>query len=243
MAHPLINKLESLGRLSQADITLLEDVTLDVREFATGRDIIAEGERPDHVHLMLGGWSCRYQILAEGERQITAFLVPGDFCDAHITILRRMDHGIMALTPASVAFISRATMMKLADRPSIARALWWASLVDEAVLRAWIVNMGRRDAFTRIAHLVCEMFARLRNVGLTTGDAFELPLTQVDLADATSLTPVHVNRVLKRLREQGLMTFRAGHVVILDIARLRALSGFDVRYLHLASQPAIPALG
>ena len=241
MVTPVLAKLQSAGALPAADRQLLIEVCGDVRRFPPRRDIIREGDKPDHVHLMLEGWSCRYQVLSDGARQITAFLAPGDMCDAHVTLLGEMDHSIASLTQASVAFIPRVQMVELASRPAIARALWWASLVDEAVLRAWIVNLGRRDAFDRVAHLVCEMHARLRNIGLVKGDEFELPLTQEELADALGLTPIHVNRVLKRLREEELMTFKRQKIVILDIKALSRIAGFDPNYLHLEphSGPAL----
>lgn len=234
MTHPLIKKLQSVGDLEQDDLDLLAALTGDVREFGARRDIIREGEKPDHVHLMLEGWSCRYQLLPDGGKQITALLLPGDFCDVHITMFGEMDHSIGALGAAKVAFISRDLMLELTARPGIARALWWASLVDEAVLRAWIVNFGRRDSFERVAHLICELYARLQNVGVATENAFDLPLTQEDLSDALGLTPVHVSRVLKRLREEGMMTFKRQQISILDVRKLQAAAGFDPSYLHLA---------
>jgi CRP-like cAMP-binding protein len=234
VTHPLLRKLETLGALPPEDRALLEGLVADVRDFSVRRDIIRVGERPDHVHLMLEGWSCRYQVLPNGGRQITAFLVPGDFCDVHITMLGQMDHSIGALSQSRVAFISRAVMLRLADRPAIAKAMWWASLVDEGVLRAWIVNLGRRDAFDRVAHLICELYARLRNVGLAEAGAFELPLTQEELSDALGLTSAHIGRVLKRLHSEGLMTFKRQQIVIADIDELRRASGFDAGYLHLA---------
>ena len=237
MALAFLEKIASAGRmpggLPSADRELLMSLCDDVRAFPPRRDVIREGERPEHVHLMIEGWSCRYKMLADGSRQITAFLVPGDFCDSHITLFDRMDHSIGAIDASKVAFIPRAKMLELAERPRISFALWWASLVDEAVLRAWIVNLGRRDAFERMGHLVCEMHARLRNVGLADGDRFELPLTQEALADALGLTSVHTNRMLKRLREEELVTFRRQQLVILDMPRLRSLVGFDADYLHL----------
>ncbi|MEG3085999.1 Crp/Fnr family transcriptional regulator [Sphingomonas sp. PB4P5] len=233
MTHPLIKKLQSVGNLAEDDLDLLGDLTADVRDFGARRDIIREGEKPDHVHLMLEGWSCRYQLVPDGGKQITAFLLPGDFCDVHITMFREMDHSIGTLGAAKVAFIARELMLEMTERPGIARALWWASLVDEAVLRAWIVNFGRRDSFQRVAHLICELYARLRNVGLATEDVFDLPLTQEDLSDALGLTPVHVNRVLKRLREEGMMTFKRQQISILDVRKLQTAAGFDPSYLHL----------
>jgi CRP-like cAMP-binding protein len=226
-------KLQSAGRLNDGDRERLSKLCDDIRPFHARRDIIREGDRPDHVHLMIEGWSCRYKMLADGTRQITAFLVPGDFCDTQITIFDEMDHSIGSLTDCRVAFVPRALIAELTEQPAIARALWWASLVDEAVLRAWIVNMGRREAQDRIAHLICELHVRLRNVGLAPGNSFELPLTQEELSDALGLTSVHVNRTLKRLREDGLMTFRRQQIVITDVPALRKIADFDPNYLHL----------
>lgn len=232
-SNPLIAKLERIARLSAEDRLALLEICSDVRHFAKGRDIIHEGERAEHVHLMLDGWAARYKIVPDGSRQITAFLVPGDFCDLHITILTQMDHSIGALTPTSIAFVSQEVMQELPlKRPEIARALWWATLVDEAVLRAWIVNLGRRDAYAGISHLMCEMHMRMYHVGLVEDDRFSLPLTQEDLADALGLTPVHTNRVLQRLRGEGLITLRSGELTILDVPRLRQAAGFDPNYLH-----------
>lgn len=234
MDHPLIAKLQRFGNLTQDDVELLSGLNEDVRSFSARRDIICEGEKPDHVHLMLEGWSCRYQLLPDEGKQITAFLLPGDFCDVHVTMFGKMDHSIGSVGAAKVAFISRELMLAMIERPGIARALWWASLVDEAVLRKWIVNFGRRDSFERVAHLICELYTRLQSVGLATESTFDLPSTQKDLSDALGLTPVHVNRVLKRLREEGMMTFKRQQISILDVRKLQAAAGFDPSYLHLA---------
>lgn len=237
MTPIFLAKLASAGEhpdaLPDADRALLLSLCDDIRPIGARRDIIREGERPDHVHLMIEGWSCRYKVLVDGSRQITAFLIPGDFCDTHITLFDQMDHSIGCITDSRVAFVPRGKMLELADQPRIARALWWANLVDEAVLRSWLVNLGRRDAFERVGHLFCEMYARLRNIGLAQGGAFELPLTQEELADALGLTSVHVNRTLKRLRQEELVTFQRQQIAITDIARLQRLVGFDPNYLHL----------
>jgi CRP-like cAMP-binding protein len=185
------------------------------------------------VHLILEGWAARYKILPDGRRQFTAFLIPGDFCDLHVTILKQMDHGILALTSVTVASIPHGEMNELTEsRPELTRALWWATLVDEGVLRAWLVNLGRREAYERVAHLMCEMHARMKNVGLVHGGAFELPLTQEQLADALGLTAVHVNRMLKRLRDEGLIRTGSKTLTILDADALGKASGFDPSYLH-----------
>ncbi len=229
----LFAKLEMGGGLEEADREALGALCADVRAVAANRDIISEGDSPDFVHLMIAGWAARYKIVPDGARQITAFLLPGDFCDAHVAVLREMDHGIVALTPATVAYISQQVIETLPlHRPRLARALWWATLVDEAVLRSWIVNLGRRDAYERVAHLLCELRQRLANVGLVEGDHFALPLTQEELADALGLTAVHINRVLQRLRREGLITLKGGTLTILDGKGLRRASGFNPNYLH-----------
>lgn len=236
--HPLISKLEAHGVLPAADRELLGRMLHDVRTFASRHDVIRAGDAPDFVHLMIEGWACRYAIVRGGGRQITALLMPGDFCDLHITILGQMDHSIGALGPARIAFINRALMDEVAQRPALTRALWWAGLVDEGVLRAWIVNLGRRNALERVAHLVCELHARAAAVGIIRDRRFALPLTQEDLGDALGLTPVHVNRVLRTLRESGLMTFTNHQIVVDDIVGLRKVGDFDSRYLHLLDDRA-----
>ena len=230
---PLHAKLQTVTDLGEDDRAALEAICADARELGARRNIIREGDRPDHVHLMVDGWAARYKLLPDGERQITAFLLPGDFCDVHVTILGEMDHSISTLTRARVAFVPRETMDRLADRPNLAKALWWATLVDEAVLRSWIVNVGRRDAFAAIGHLICELYARMRNVGLADGHHFEMPLTQEEIADALGLTPVHVNRVLQRLRSERLISLKRSSLTILDYPRLEQEAGFSANYLHL----------
>jgi len=229
----LVAKLGAAADLSDEDKNAVVDICSQVREIAARHDIISEGVRPDHVHIMVEGWAARYKMVDDGSRQITAFLLPGDFCDLHVTILGDMDHGIVALTPAKVAFVPHQVMQDLPlGRPELLRALWWATLVDEAVLRSWIVNIGRRKSSERVAHLFCELQARLKLVGLVSGDHFDLPLTQEIIADAVGLTPVHVNRTLQKLRELGLIVLRGGALTILDIDGLRDFAGFDPNYLH-----------
>jgi CRP-like cAMP-binding protein len=230
----LIAKLEMAGgMLGTEDRHALRVLCDDIRAVSAHGDIIREGDSTEHVHLMIEGWAARYKIVPDGGRQITAFLIPGDLCDAHIAILKAMDHGIVSLTRARVAYIPQRVMEALPiDRPKLARALWWATLVDEAVLRSWIVNLGRRDGYERVAHLLCELQVRLRNVGLVHEDHFALPLTQEVLADALGLTPVHINRVLQRLRAEELITLKGGTLTVLDGVGLGKAAGFDPNYLH-----------
>lgn len=234
MPNPLIRKLDGFVALSDEDKRALEAICSNVREVRAGADLICEGDRPNHVNILLEGWAFRYKLLADGKRQVLAFLIPGDLCDIHIFVLKKMDHGIATLGPARVATVAAERMIEIMDRhPAIERALWWATLVDEAVLREWLVNMGQRDAYSALGHLFCELSIRMGAVGLAKDDAIALPITQSELADTMGLTPVHVNRTLQRLRSEGLITLEQRELTILDPARLAEVSGFEPNYLHL----------
>ena len=239
MTNPLAAKLRNFAPLSKADEAVLDALCADVRPYRAKRDLIKEGDQPEFVFLLVEGWACRYKILHDGKRQIMAYLVPGDLCDVHIFILKQMDHSIGLLSDAKVAAISKAKMLKLfAERPNLAQALWWSTLTDEAVLREWIVNMGQREAYERIAHLLVEIWLRLKAVGQTAGGTFELPVTQVDLGDTLGLTPVHVNRMLQRLRADNLIEVSRGRLRIPDVQRLMAVTRFEPNYLHLSGGSA-----
>lgn len=234
MATALIRKLNRFIDLSEEEKGALAGICTDMRDVRAGTDLIREGDHPDKVFILLDGWAYRYKILADGKRQILAFLIPGDLCDIHIFILARMDHSIATLGAARIATIPPERLIEVMDRHrNIERALWWATLVDEAVLREWLVNMGQRDAYHRIAHLFCELWLRMQAVELTGKGSISLPITQTELADAMGLTPVHVNRTLQRLRAEGLITLDARQLTIPDPARLAAISGFEPNYLHL----------
>jgi CRP-like cAMP-binding protein len=233
MTNAFIRKLCEHAPLSAKDIELLEKACVDQREIPAHEDLLREGDKPGPVFVVLNGWACRYKLLPEGTRQITSFLMPGDCCDLHASVLARMEHSIATLTPARVAMVPRTQMEELIfTRPAITRAFWWNQLVDEDTLRAWIVSIGRRDSIQRVAHLMCELYVRARNIGLTIGDRIELPLTQTVLGDALGLTPVHVNRILRKLRLSGAMNLGGGTLEVADIAVLAAVAGFDDNYLH-----------
>ena len=233
MSNAFAERLRGHGPLCNDDAALLAKACQNIREVPAGHHLIREGDRPDPVFVMLEGWACQYKILPDGGRQIMAFMLPGDFCDIHIAVLEAMDHSVVTLTKAKVAFLPKVQMEALVEvRPTITRAFWWSQLVDQGVLRAWIVSMGRRTSLGRIAHLMCELYIRMRNIGLATDDRCEMPLTQVVLADAVGLTPVHVNRILRQLRLGKVMELQAGSLTILDPVRLARIAGFDDNYLH-----------
>jgi CRP-like cAMP-binding protein len=243
MVNLLTRKLEAFGFLAEADRDLLDKVAGGARLVQPRVDLIREGDTPGDVHLILEGFACRYKVLADGTRQIVAYLVPGDFCDLHVFILSAMDHSIATLTRCKVVDIPQYRIFELMNRPAILRALWWATLVDEAVLREWLVNLGARSAEERVAHLLCELLLRLRTIGLAEGHTYRLPVTQAELADTMGLSSVHINRVLQSLRAKGLIALKGHIITILDVDQLNAFSGFNPNYLHLAEQRGMEDLG
>lgn len=237
--NPLILKLESLATLSADDRAMLEQISAKPHLVPAGTDLIREGEKPDGVYLILDGIACRYKLRASGARQIMAYLVPGDYCDLDVAMLKAMDHSIGTLSDCQVVRIDLDTIQDLLrHHPGITHALRLATLVDEATLREWLVNVGRRSADERIAHLMCELLLRLRAVGRTAGNGYALPITQEDLADTTGLTSVHVNRALASLQQRALIAFSGQQLTILDLAQLETLAEFKPNYLHLGGREA-----
>jgi CRP-like cAMP-binding protein len=233
--NPLIRKLEQFTHLSADDRAVLDRAAAtQLRKLAPGEDIIAEGEEPREVHLVLSGWGCRYKQLEDGRRQIIGFFLPGDLCDLNIFILRSMDHSIGALTGMTIAQLSRDGFEDMTiGHPRITQALWWETLVNVAIQREWTVNIGQRNALERVGHLLCELFVRLQSTGLADTDSCEFPITQADLAAATGLSVVHVNRTLQELRHAGFIVLRGKHLTIPDLPGLMRVSLFNPNYLHL----------
>ena len=233
MANTFVQKLTSLVELSTSDITALERATSRPRKYSAKQDMIREGDRPGPVFVVLDGWACRYKILPNGSRQIMAFLLPGDACDLHIGMLAEMDHSLQAITDAKVALIPGEDMAgMLDDHPAIARAMYKSQLIDEGTLRSWIVSMGRRSSIERVAHLMCELYIRTIDAHVDVYHEVALPISQVVFADALGMTPVHVNRVLRELREAGAMSFSRGSLHVIDPIKLVQIAGFDENYLH-----------
>lgn len=233
MTNLLSRKLQNFVTLDQSDLDLLDRVVQRARIVPADRDLISEGDKPSDVHLILRGFACRYKILRNGGRQIMAYLVPGDLCDLHVFLLDHMDHSLGTLSECEVVDLPRVTIVEMLDRPAIARALLLSTMVDEGTLREWLVNLGRRQAEARFAHLMCELLARLEAVGLVSDNTYSLPLTQIELADTTGVTSVHANRVLQKLRADGLISFRDKELEILDVHQLRLRAGWNPNYLHL----------
>ena len=234
MAQPLTLRLEAFTRLSPDDRDALSKISKTTRVIAPRRDLIREGERPQYIHLIVDGWACRYKTLPDGRRQVVAFFVPGDFCDLNVYVLKEMDHSIGAITRLSVADIGREDMDKLTTGfPRVTQALWWESLVNSAIQREWTLNVGQRTAYERISHLLAELYLRLKTVGLTQNGSCDFPLTQTDLADATGLTAVHVNRTLQELRRDNLIVLERRRLTIPNLRALMNAAMFNPNYLHL----------
>lgn len=233
MESRFIAKLSAFASLNTAEVTALAEATSAPRNYPSRHDLIREGDRPGPVFVILEGWACRYKILPNGTRQILAYLMPGDSCDLHVSLLAEMDHSIQTITPALVATIERAEMDAIMDRHrGVAKAMYLGQLIDEGTMRAWITSMGRRASIERVAHLMCELYLRARNIGLTSEPRLALPLSQLLLADSLGMTPVHLNRVLKELRLRGAMSLERGSLLIADPSMLIQIAGFDENYLH-----------
>lgn len=222
------------GQLTSEQSAQLEAAVIGTRRLAP-RTVLVEANTPLHQStILVEGMMCRYFEDLQGLRQLVALHVAGDFVDLHGYPLRQLDHEIATLSACEVAFVPHAALDRIVEQDAqLARRLWYATMLDAAMHRAWLFRLGRLDAVGRVAHMFCEIDVRLGAVGLSDGRRFGLPLTQLDLAETCGLTSVHVNRVLRQLREERLCTFRAGTVEILDPRGLARRGQFDPGYLYL----------
>jgi CRP-like cAMP-binding protein len=234
----LLLKLRARDLVSREEEDVLRACVSEIREHPEGRTIVRTGTTLSASTLLVEGIVCRYKDLADGQRQIRELHVAGDFVDRHGFILKQLDHNVGAMTPIRVAMFPHDALRGITEtHPHLGRMLWFSTLLDAAIHREKILSIGRRSALARIAHIFCELLVRLRIVGLAEDGGYELPLTQADLADVTGLTSVHVNRMLKKLRDENLLTFRGGTVTIGDWDRLQRVAEFDPAYLHLERRP------
>ena len=234
----LVKKLRLRDEVSDREAKVLRDAIAEVQKIPAGRTLVRTGQAISQSTLLIDGLIARYKDLSDGQRQIMELHVAGDFVDLHGFLLKRLDHNVGALTAVSVGFVPHEALARItAEEPHLSRMLWLSTLMDASIQREHILSMGRRPALARIGHLLCELCIRLEVIGLAENRGFALPLTQLDLADATGLTAIHVNRMLRQLRERKLLTFRGGRVEIHDWEALQALSEFDPTYLHLERRP------
>tara|TARA_R110002020_G_scaffold15140_40_gene53426 strand:- start:5056 stop:5844 length:789 start_codon:yes stop_codon:yes gene_type:complete len=231
--NPMLRKLRGLEPFSEAEQRLLDSLYTRTISVGARQDIVREGDRARECCMLLSGLACRYAMTAEGKRQITAFIVPGDIFDIQSLLLEVMDHSIASIAPSTVAMIPHEALLAITrESPRVSRAVWKESLFEAAVFREWIVNVGRRTAFQRIAHVMCEIYARHRLVGLVDGHTVAWPMTQSEVADATGLSVVHVNRSIQALRSDGLIALAGGRLTVLNWTGLAAAGQFEGRYLQ-----------
>jgi cAMP-binding proteins - catabolite gene activator and regulatory subunit of cAMP-dependent protein kinases len=227
-------KLRARDDISEPEERALRAAVSEYRDVPADMTIVREGQLLSVSLLLIEGLMCRYKDLRDGQRQITELHVAGDFADLHSFTLKRLDHNILTMTPCRLAIVPHAALTEITElHPHLTRVLWFSTNLDAAIHREWELSLGRRSAAARAAHLFCELHARLGIVELANGNDFELPLTQIDLAECLGLTPVHVNRTLKELRENGLVSFRSGQVSIKNLSGLQKLAEFNPSYLYL----------
>jgi CRP-like cAMP-binding protein len=236
---PLVRKLDSIFSLSEEERSALADPPMQVLELRADQDIVREGDRPSRCCLLLDGFTCVYKLTGDGRRQIMAFHVPGDIPDLQSMHLRVLDTSLGTITPCKVGFIQHETLHDLCQRhPRIGSALWRETLIDASIFREWMASIGQREAYSRVAHLLCEWVVRLRAVELAEDHICDLPMTQTELGDALGISSVHVNRTLKELRDAGLISLQKNVLSVLDWDGLKEAGDFSPAYLHLQNEQA-----
>ena len=234
----LVEKLERRDHLSEDERHALLAVLEPPRAVRAKADIVSEHDRPNHSTLLIAGFAGRYVTMPDGRRQITEISVPGDFVDLHSLLMKQMDHGVAALTNATVASAPHERLRRLTElHPHLTRMLWLDTVIDGAIHRQLIASMGRKTGLGRLAHLVAELYLRLEAVGLAADLSFELPLSQAVIGDALGLSAVHVSRLVGELRDRNLVDWTQSRVTIANWPGLAAEADFDPTYLRLRSEP------
>lgn len=231
-------KLRARDEVRPEEEAAIRALVAEVKDIGCDTRIVRAEQELDFSTLLFDGLACRFKDLRNGERQVTELHVAGDFLDLHSFTLKRLDHDVMALTPCRIGIVPHERLARLTEQhPHLTRMYWFSTNMDAAIHREWELSLGRRSAAARTAHLFCELYVRLDIVGLTEGLSYRLGLTQADLAECLGLTPVHVNRMLKELREGDLVTFRDGVVTIHDWEGLQRTAEFNPSYLYLERRP------
>ncbi len=234
MVHnsPFARKIASYVQLGEIEIQSVSDLYRRRRKFAPGLDLVHQGEIDQSAFIMADGWAFSYKILSDGARQIVNFHIPGDFLGVRSVLFRTSDHNVEPITQIEASEVSKTDLFQTFSKtPRLATAVLWAASRDEAMVVEHLVGVGQRPAPERTAHLILELSTRLKLVGLGDKTGFTCPLTQYHLADAMGLTPVHVNRVLREIREAGMTTFQNGRVTFDDYESLVDFADFDRTYL------------
>jgi CRP-like cAMP-binding protein len=238
LALPLFLQLSHRDVISDKEKAELFALFAREKSYLAGEEIVREGARPKVSLLLVEGMAGRFKVLEDGGRQIAAFHVPGDFLDLHGFLLKVLAHGVVALSDCTLVQVEHEALKKLTETsPHLTRMLWLDTLIDASVHREWLVAMGRRPAIGQLAHLMCELYTRLKIVDRTEGLSFKLPLTQNQLADALGFSLVHVNRTLRDLRQRGVISWEGDRVQIDDWDGLVEIAEFDPTYLSLQKEP------
>ena len=240
--HPFVRKIESIAlfALTEDERAALHALPMQVSQFEPYQDIVREGDRPARCFALLEGIACTYKTTQGGKRQVMAYHVAGDIPDIQSLHLKVLDISIATINPCKVGFVQHdAVRALLRAFPRLGDALWRTTLIDAAMVREWMLNTGRRDAYARMAHLFCELITRFGVVGLAPDHSCEMPMIQPELADALGITPVHVNRTIRELKEAGLITLRSRRLIVHDWEGLKAAAEFDPAYLHLTDPDEI----
>ena len=231
----LVRRLRTSSGISEEDIKEIDAVPIAVREYPADRPVVRDGDRARECCLIVEGFCFRSKTISDGKRQILSIHVAGEIPDLMSLFLHVIDHDLSTLTPCTLGFIRHEALQRLHRRaPSVAEIFWRDTLIDAAMFREWIVNVGQRSAPARLAHVMMELRERLRVIGLVTGNSFDMPLTQEQIGEALGITAVHANRVIKQLREERIVDLNRGRVTVLDEAGFLELADFDDRYLHLS---------
>lgn len=229
----LVRRLRTSSGISAEDVKEIEALPIVVRHFPAETTVVRDGERATDCCLIAAGFCARSKTIASGQRQILSIHIPGEIPDLMSLFLHVMDHDLSTLTPSTLGLISHDTLQKLhRRRPGVAEMFWRDTLIDAAMFREWIVNVGQRPAPARLAHVMIELRERLRVIGAMDGNSFEMPLTQEQIGEALGITAVHANRVIKQLRQEGIVELSRGRVTVLDERKFQELADFDGRYLH-----------
>jgi CRP-like cAMP-binding protein len=229
-----LRKLRQRTEISSEEERAIRNAVAETRTLPADTMAVRSGERLNSSLMLLDGWMARTKDLEGGERQVTELHIAGDFADLHAFTLKCLDHDVLTLSDCTVAVVPHERLKEITERfPHLGRVYWFTTNVDAAIHRECALSLGQRSALARMAHLFCELYLRLRLVGRTSGNGYEFPLTQRELAECLGLTVVHANRTIQELRRRGLIELENRRVTILDRAALESVAEFDPAYLYL----------
>jgi len=231
----LLRRLRVSSGISDDDVREILALPIAVKQYPAERPVVSDGQRATDCCLVADGFCVRSKTIADGKRQILSIHIPGEIPDLMSLFLHVMDHDLSTLTPCRLGLINHEALRQLHRRkPNVAEMFWRDTLIDAAMFREWIVNVGQRPAPARLAHVMMELRERLRLIGRVDGNSFEMPMTQEEIGEALGITGVHANRVIRQLREEGIVDLHRGRATVLNEVRFLELSDFDDRYLHLS---------